>query len=210
MRWQLDELRAGRDSSGRGRAAFRYRLAREARVPPFAAGAGGNRSASRRRALRARRLRCDRRPSSIHGSKNKRQDWRRSSRVSRPGCCLRLYDETLDSDPGRLEAIESRLAVLMGSSTSTGARLIRRSRSIAGSSAARSDRRPRRRGRSRQAECEQRPCRPRGRPATLSEARRGGAKPDAEGRRRELDGSALEGARFEIALRPVAEIGQRR
>ena len=121
---------------------------------------------------------------------------------------LRRYAEALDSDPGRLEAIESRLAVLdgikhkYGGSLETALDELRRlelqlgaTEDLEGAVAAALAERDKAR-----ADLEAAASR-------LTEARRGAAKRMQKAATSELAGLRLEGARFEIALRPAAEIG---
>ena len=121
---------------------------------------------------------------------------------------LRRYSELLDSDPGRLEAIESRLAVLDGIKRKYGGSLesaveergrlelqLGATQDLEGAfSAAQAERD--RAGSDLEAVAHR-----------LSEARSGAARRMQKAVAGELAGLRLEGARFEIALRPVAEIG---
>ena len=121
---------------------------------------------------------------------------------------LRRYGELLDSDPGRLEAIESRLAILDGIKRKYGGTLeavlgeLRRlemqlgaTQDLEGTLAA--------------AIAERDGCRSQLEAAAgrLTEARRGAARRMQKAVAAELAGLRLEGARFEITLRPAAEIG---
>jgi DNA repair protein RecN (Recombination protein N) len=121
---------------------------------------------------------------------------------------LRRYGELLDSDPGRLEAIESRLSVLDGIKHKYGGSLesaleeLRRlelqlgaTEDLEGAVA------------TAQAERDRSRADLLAGAARLSEARRGGARRMQKATGGELAGLRLEGARFEIALRPAAEIG---
>jgi DNA repair protein RecN (Recombination protein N) len=121
---------------------------------------------------------------------------------------LRRYSEALDSDPGRLEAIESRLAILDGIKRKFGGTLdsaldehrrlelqLGASKDLEGAVAAAEKERDMSRAQLEAAA------------ARLTESRRGGALRMQEAAAAELEGLRLEGARFEIALRPVAEIG---
>ncbi len=121
---------------------------------------------------------------------------------------LRRYGELLESDPGRLEVIESRLAVLEGIKHKYGGSLesaleeLRRLELQLGATedlegavaAAQAERDTARRDLEAAA-------------ARLTDARRGGAKRMQKAVAGELEGLRLEGARFEIALRPAAETG---
>jgi len=121
---------------------------------------------------------------------------------------LRRYGELLDSDPGRLETIESRLAVLDGIKRKYGGSLesaleerrrlelqLGATQDLEGSVAA--------------AQAERDRCRADLEAAAkrLTDARTGGARRMQKSVGAELTGLRLEGARFEIALRPAAEIG---
>src|SRR6266850_902987 len=121
---------------------------------------------------------------------------------------LRRYGELLDSDPGRLEAIESRLSVLEGIKHKYGGSLesaleeLRRlelqlgaTEDLEGAVA------------TAQAERDKSRVELEAAASRLSEARRGGARRMQKATGGELAGLRLEGARFEIALRPAAEIG---
>jgi DNA repair protein RecN (Recombination protein N) len=121
---------------------------------------------------------------------------------------LRRYGEAIDSDPGRLEAIESRLAVLDGIKHKYGGSLdsaleeLRRLELQLGAtedlegavSAAQAERD------SARADLEAAAAR-------LTEARRGAAKRMQKAVAAELAGLRLEGARFEVALQPASAIG---
>jgi DNA repair protein RecN (Recombination protein N) len=121
---------------------------------------------------------------------------------------LRRYGELLDSDPGRLEAIESRLAMLDGIKRKYGGTVesaieerrrlelqLGATADLEGSVAAAQAERDRRRS---DLEAAAR---------RLTGARGAGARRMETSVAKELTGLRLEGARFEIALRPVAEIG---
>jgi DNA repair protein RecN (Recombination protein N) len=121
---------------------------------------------------------------------------------------LRRYGEALDSDPRRLEAIESRLAVLdgvkhkYGGSLETALDELRRlelqlgaTEDLEGAVAAA------------QAERDSARTDLEAAAAHLTEARRGAARRMQKAVAGELEGLRLEGARFEVALRPVAEVG---
>jgi DNA repair protein RecN (Recombination protein N) len=121
---------------------------------------------------------------------------------------LRRYGDALDSDPGRLEAIESRLAVLDGIKRKFGGTLesaieerdrlelqLGATKDLEGAvAAAEKERATARAGLETAAE-------------RLTRARTGAASRMQKAAAGELEGLRLEGARFEIALRPVAEIG---
>jgi DNA repair protein RecN (Recombination protein N) len=121
---------------------------------------------------------------------------------------IRRYADLLESDPGRLETIESRLSVLDGIKRKYGGTLdsaieerkrlelqLGATQDLEGAVAA--------------AQAERERCRAdlEGAAARLTDARQGGAKRMQKAAAGELAGLRLEGARFEIALRPTAEIG---
>jgi DNA repair protein RecN (Recombination protein N) len=121
---------------------------------------------------------------------------------------IRRYGEVLDTDPARLEAIESRLMVLDGIKRKYGGTLesaveeLRRlevqlgaTQDLEGSVAAAQAERDRGR-----AELESAA-------GLLTQARTGAARRMQKAVAHELAGLRLEGARFEIALRPAGEIG---
>ena len=121
---------------------------------------------------------------------------------------VRRYSELLDSDPGRLEAIESRLAVLDGIKRKYGGTLesaleerhrlelqIAATEDLDGAiAAAKADQDNRRRDLEAAS-------------ARLTKARKGATVRMQKAVAGELEGLRLEGARFEIELRPEAEIG---
>jgi DNA repair protein RecN (Recombination protein N) len=121
---------------------------------------------------------------------------------------LRRYADVLDADPARLEAIEARLALLDGikrkhggsieSAIAERARLERQvgaTEDLAGAiAAAEKERNQARAGLEAAA-------------ATLTKARADGARRMQQAVASELQGLRLEGARFEVALRPRPEIG---
>ena len=121
---------------------------------------------------------------------------------------IRRYGELLDSDPGRLEAIESRLAVLDGIKRKYGGSLdasiaertrlegqIGATQDLDAAVAAAERERERSRGDLEAAA------------ARLSKARQGGAQRMQKAVARELAGLRLEGARFEVELSARSEIG---
>jgi DNA repair protein RecN (Recombination protein N) len=121
---------------------------------------------------------------------------------------LRRYVEALDADPGRLEAVESRLAVLdtikrkHGGSIETAIaeqekleRQLGATEDLDGALAAAEKERDLTRGTLESAA------------ARLTRARQDGARRMQKAVASELQGLRLEGARFEVALRPRAEIG---
>jgi len=121
---------------------------------------------------------------------------------------LRRYGELLDSDPGRLETIESRLAVLDGIKRKYGGTVesaieerrrlelqLGATQDLEGSVAAAQAERDSRRKDLEAAAKE------------LTDARAGGAHWMQKAVAAELTGLRLEGARFEVALRPATEIG---
>lgn len=121
---------------------------------------------------------------------------------------LRRYGEVLDTDPARLDAIESRLAVLDGIKRKYGGTLesaveeLRRlevqigaTQDLEGALAAA------------QAERDSRRVTLDTRGAALTEARKSAARRMQRAVAHELEGLRLEGAQFEIDLRAAAEIG---
>ena len=121
---------------------------------------------------------------------------------------LRRYGELLDSDPGRLETIESRLAILDGIKRKFGGTLesaIDERRRLELQLGATSDLE----GAVAAASSERDACRRdlEAGAARLTEARTGAARRMQKAVAAELEGLRLEGARFEVALRPAAEIG---
>jgi DNA repair protein RecN (Recombination protein N) len=121
---------------------------------------------------------------------------------------LRRYGEALESDSGRLEAIESRLAILDGIKRKFGGTLesaigergrlelqLGATKDLEGAVAAAEKERDARRSDLETAA------------ARLTEVRRAAARRMEKAAIAELEGLRLEGARFEIALRPAAEIG---
>ena len=121
---------------------------------------------------------------------------------------LRRYGELLDSDPGRLEAIESRLAVLDGIKRKYGGTLesaveerrrlelqLGATQDLEGAVTAAQAERDRARS---DLEASAR---------RLTEARAGAAQRMQKAVAGELAGLRLDGAGFEIALRPAAEVG---
>lgn len=121
---------------------------------------------------------------------------------------IRRYGDLLDADPGRLEAIESRLAVLDGIKRKYGGTLesaleeLRRLELQIGATedlegalaAAQAERDLSRAGLETAA-------------GLLTEARKSAARRMQKAVAHELDGLRLEGARFELSLKPAAEIG---
>jgi len=121
---------------------------------------------------------------------------------------LRRYAEALDADPGRLEAVEARLAVLDGIKRKYGGsietaiaerdrleRQVGATEDLAGAiAAAEKERDQTRAGLEASA-------------AKLTKARVDGSKRMQKAVASELQGLRLEGARFEVALRPRPEIG---
>ncbi len=121
---------------------------------------------------------------------------------------LRRYGEALDSDPGRLETIESRLAVLDGIKRKFGGTLesaieerrrlelqLGATQDLEGAVA------------DAEKECDATRADLEAGAARLTKARAGAASRMQKAAAAELEGLRLEGARFEIALRPTAEIG---
>ena len=208
MRWQLDELRAADVRSGEDdqlsaeRAAARH-SARLAQLGQEAIDALRDDSVARAAA-------------SIRSAAE--LDPRLSDQVSRLDALaeessdvaaeLRRYGEALDSDPGRLEAVESRLAILDGIKRKFGGTLeaaIEERRRLELQLGATKDLE----GAVAATEKERDACRSdlEAAAARLTEARRGAAQRMKKATSAELEGLRLEGARFEIALRPAAEIG---
>ncbi|MDQ2942616.1 MAG: DNA repair protein RecN, partial [Candidatus Dormibacteraeota bacterium] len=121
---------------------------------------------------------------------------------------IRRYADVLDSDPGRLETIESRLAVLDGIKRKFGGTIesaieernrlelqLGATQDLEGAVAA--------------AQVEREKCRTdlEGAAARLTDARQSGARRMQKATADELGGLRLEAARFEISLRQSAEIG---
>jgi DNA repair protein RecN (Recombination protein N) len=131
-----------------------------------------------------------------------------SEEISDVAASVRRYVELLDSDPTRLEAIESRLAVLdgvkrkHGGSIESAVRERQRLEVQLGSTedldsaiAAASARQQQRRGELAAAG------------ARLTKARVAAARRMEKAVATELEGLRLEGARFELALRPLGDVG---
>ena len=208
MRWQLDELRAaalrpGEDeqlSADRQAARHAARLAQLGQEAidalhedAIARAAGAVRSAAEldpRLEEQAARLETLQEESSDVAAE------------------LRRYGEALEGDPGRLEAIESRLAVLDGIKHKYGGSLesaldeLRRLELQLGATEDLE-------GAVTTAQAERDTARAdlEAAAARLTEARRGAARRMQKAVASELAGLRLEGARFEVALRPAAEIG---
>jgi DNA repair protein RecN (Recombination protein N) len=208
MRWQLEELRSADvrpgedDQLSAERAAARH-SARLAQLGQEAIDALQNDAVARAAAAVRSAAELDPRLSEQASRLDALAE--ESSDVAAE---LRRYGEALDSDPSRLEAIESRLAILDGIKRKYGgtleAVLEERSRlelqlgateDVEAAVGA--------------AEQERDRCRTdlEVAAARLTKARTGAASRMQKATAAELEGLRLEGARFEIALRPAAEIG---
>jgi DNA repair protein RecN (Recombination protein N) len=208
MRWQLEELRAADPHQGEDeelsaeRAAARH-AARLAQLGQLAIDAlredGVARAAAAVRSAAELDPRLGEQASRLETLAEESSD---------AAAEIRRYGEVLDSDPGRLEAIESRLAVLDGIKRKYGGTLeaaleergrlelqIGATQDLEGAVAT--------------AQAERDTCRAalEAAAARLTEARQAAAGRMQKSVAGELTGLRLEGARFEIALRPGAEIG---
>jgi DNA repair protein RecN (Recombination protein N) len=208
MRWQLDELRAASPRPGEDedlsaeRAAARHaaRLAELGREAIDALHEDGlARAAAAIRAAAELDPRLAEQASRLDALSEESSD---------AAADIRRYGDVLDTDPKRLETIESRLAVLDGIKRKYGGTVesaleeLRRlevqigaTEDLEGSVAA--------------AEAERDRCRAKldVAAAALTKARKSAARRMQEAVAVELTGLRLEGARFEIDLRPAAEIG---
>jgi len=122
---------------------------------------------------------------------------------------VRRYTEALDTDPARLEAIESRLAVLDGIKRKYGGSIdaaIRERERLELQAGATADLD----GAVAKAETEKarRRAELEGAAERLTKARTAAAQRMQKAVGTELQGLRLEGARFEVALRPLADMGQ--
>jgi DNA repair protein RecN (Recombination protein N) len=208
LRWQLEELRSAdlRPSEDAELAAERAAVRHAARLAELGREAmDALREDGVARAAAALRLAADLDP-------RLSEDANRSAALAEESldvaASIRRYGELLDSDPGRLETIESRLAVLDGIKRKYGGTIeaalqeLRRLELQVGSTqdldaavaVAKADQDGRR------AALEAASAR-------LTKARRGAATRMQKAVAAELDGLRLEGARFEIELRPQPEIG---
>ena len=208
MRWQLEELRAAGLRAGEDdelsaeRAAARH-SARLAELGHEAIGALQEDAVARAAAAVRSAAELDPRL----GEQASRLD-ALAEESSDVAAELRRYGEALDSDPGRLEAIESRLAILDGIKRKFGGTLeaaieecgrlelqLGATKDVEAAVAA--------------AEKERERCRAdlETAAARLTKARTGAAGRMQNAAAGELEGLRLESARFEIALRPAAEIG---
>jgi DNA repair protein RecN (Recombination protein N) len=208
LRWQLEELRTAdpRPSEDAELAAERAAVRHAARLAELGQEAmDALREDGVARAAAALRLAADLDPRLSEESSRTAALAEEASDVA---AAIRRYGELLDSDPGRLEAIESRLAVLDGIKRKYGGTLesalgerqrlelqIGATQDLeAAIAAARAEQDGRR------ADLEAAATR-------LTKARRAAAARMQKAVAAELDGLRLEGARFEIELRPQAEIG---
>jgi DNA repair protein RecN (Recombination protein N) len=208
MRWQLDELRTAGPQPGEDeqlsaeRAAARH-AARLAELGQQAIDAlredGVARAAAAIRSAADLDPRLEEQASRLDALAEEASD---------AAAEIRRYGDVIDTDPRRLETIESRLAVLDGIKRKYGGTLesaldeLRRlevqlgaTEDLEGALAA--------------AQAERDACRGKleGAAALLTEARKGAARRMQKAVAHELEGLRLEGARFEISLRPAAEIG---
>lgn len=208
LRWQLDELRnanlrPGEDTElGAERSAVRH-AARLAELGHEALGALHEDTIAR--ALAAMRS------ASELDARLETQAMRLAAveeEVADVAVELRRYTDTLDSDPGRLEAIEERLSVLEGIKRKHGGNLdtaiaekerlerqVGATEDLDGAVAAAERERDQAR-----ADLEAAAVR-------LTKARTDGARRMQKAVAAELQGLRLEGARFEVELRPRSEIG---
>ncbi len=208
MRWQLEELRSAGPQPGEDehlsaeRAAARH-AARLAELGQQAIDAlhedGVARAAAAIRSAAELDPRLAEHASRLEGLAEESSD---------AAAEIRRYGDVLDTDPRRLEAIESRLAVLdtikrkYGGTLDSALEELRRlevqlgaSEDLEGALAVATAERDASRDKLEAAT------------AHLTEARTVAARRMQKAIAHELDGLRLEGARFEIALRPAAEIG---
>jgi DNA repair protein RecN (Recombination protein N) len=208
MRWQLEELRAADlrpgedDQLSAERAAARH-SARLAQLGQEAIAALQDDAVAR--AAAAVRSAADLDPRLAEQASRLDLLAEESSDVAAE---LRRYGEALDSDPRRLEAIESRLAILDGIKRKLGGTLelaIEERSRLEMQLGATQDIE----AAVTTAEKERDKCRADLEAAAvrLTDARRGAASRMQKSTAAELEGLRLEGARFEIALRTAAEIG---
>ncbi|MGH7760677.1 MAG: DNA repair protein RecN [Candidatus Dormibacteraceae bacterium] len=208
MRWQLDELSAADPQAGEDeklaaeRAAARH-AARLAELGQQAIEALHEDGVARAAAAIRSAAELDPRLAG-HASRLEAL----AEELSDSAAEIRRYGEVLDRDPARLEAIESRLAVLDGIKRKYGGTLesavqeLRRLELQLGATqdlegalgAAVAERDAHRASLD-------------GRAAALTEARHGAARRMQKAVAHELEGLRLEGARFEIELRGVPEVG---
>ena len=208
MRWQLDELRAadvrpGEDEELGGERAAARHAARLAQLGQQAIDALGEDGVAR--AAAAIRSAAELDPRLGDQASRLEALAEESSDVAAE---IRRYADVLGSDPGRLEAIESRLAVLDGIKRKYGGTLesaIEERKRLELQLGATQDLE----GALTTVQAERDRCRAdlEGAAARLTDARQGGAQRMQKAASGELAGLRLEGARFEIALRPAAEIG---
>jgi DNA repair protein RecN (Recombination protein N) len=208
LRWQLEELRAAdpRPLEDAELAAERSAVRHAARLAELGRQAmDALREDGVARAAAALRLAADLDPRLSEESSRTAALAEEASDVA---AAIRRYGELLDSDPGRLEAIESRLAVLDGIKRKYGGNLeaaLEERRRLelqigatqdldAAIAAAKAEQDGRRADLDAAA-------------ARLTKARRAGAGRMQKAVVAELDGLRLEGARFDVELRPQAEIG---
>jgi DNA repair protein RecN (Recombination protein N) len=208
MRWQLDELRTaglqpGEDEQLSAERAAARHAARLAELGQLAFDAlredGVARAAAAIRSAADLDRRLDEQASRLEALAEEASD---------AAAEIRRYGDGIDTDPRRLETIESRLAVLDGIKRKYGGTLesaldeLRRlevqlgaTEDLEGALGA--------------AQAERDACRGKleAVAAVLTEARKGAARRMQKAVAQELDGLRLEGARFEISLRPAVEIG---
>jgi DNA repair protein RecN (Recombination protein N) len=207
MRWQLDELRTAGPQPGEDevlsaeRAAARH-AARLAELGQLAIDAlredGVARAAAAIRSAAELDPRLGEQASRIEALAEEASD---------AAAEIRRYGDVLDTDPRRLEAIESRLAVLDGIKRKYGGTLesaLDELRRLEVQIGATEDLEGALAG----AQAERDTCRRKldAAAALLTEERKGAARRMQKAVAHELDGLRLEAARFEISLRPSAEI----
>jgi DNA repair protein RecN (Recombination protein N) len=208
LRWQLEELRAAdpRPSEDQELAAERAGVRHAARLAELGQEAmDALREDGVARAAAALRLAADLDP---RLSEEATRTAALADEASDVAAAIRRYGDLLDRDPVRLEAIESRLAVLDGIKRTYGGSLesaIEERRRLEMQIGATQDLD----AAIATAKAEEDRCRADLEAASvrLTKARKGAAGRMQRAVSAELDGLRLEGARFEIELRPQAEIG---
>ena len=208
LRWQLDELRAANLRAGEDEdlAAERGAVRHAARLAELGAEAAvALREDGVARAAVALRSAADLDPRLAEQAARLEAV---EGQVADAAADLRRYTEGLDADPTRLEAIESRLALLDGIKRKHGGSIelaiderhrleaqLNATEDLGGaiSSASR--------------EAEERRRELDAAASALSKARKGAAQRMEVAVARELEGLRLEGARFGISLRPLPDIG---
>ena len=207
LRWQLEELRQVDPKPGEDetltaeRSAMRHaaRLAELGQQAMDALGEDGlARGAAAMSAAAALDPRLTDQASRLEGL---------AEEMSDVAAVVRRYVELLDSDPNRLEAIESRLAVLDGIKRKHGGSIesaVQERRRLEVQLAATEDFDSAVSAAA--AEKEQRGVDLAAAAARLTKARAAAAKRMEKSVATELQGLRLEGARFEVALRPLAEV----